>query len=251
MPEGGTLTVDTSSVHLDEKYAVQNLEVDPGDYALLSVSDTGTGMSPEILAQAFEPFFTTKRASKGTGLGLSMVYGFVKQSGGHIKLYSEPGHGTTVKVYLPCAKDATAAEALGREPGAPVRAVDGEIILVVDDNAEMRDVSAKQLQDLGYKTVETDSGQAALEILKGGAGIDLLFTDVVMPGGVSGYQLAEAARQIRPGIKVLFTSGFSQAAEMKGGKLGAGFALLSKPYRKRDLARRVRETLDRTNGETS
>ncbi len=246
MPDGGTLTIEITAAHLDEEYASYNVDARPGDYVLLSVSDTGTGMAPDVLARAFEPFFTTKREHRGTGLGLSLVYGFVKQSGGHIKLYSEPGHGTTAKIYLPPAvPSARPLPQSAPERGRPVAKAQ-EVVLVVDDNAAMRDVVVRQLQELGYATLEAENGRQALDLLLGPGRIDLLFTDIVMPGGISGYQLAEAAIMERSTLKVLFTSGFAEAAEFSSGKLGARFALLSKPYRRQDLAEKIREILDRT-----
>jgi CheY-like chemotaxis protein len=191
----------------------------------------------------FEPFFTTKDVGKGTGLGLSMIYGFAKQSGGHVKIYSEVGHGTTVRLYLPRLASAAAAAS----PAAPAPAGGkggGETILVVEDNPDVRRLVLRQLRDFGYTVIEAANGPQALKILEDGAAIDLLFTDVVMPGGMTGRQLAEAAKGRRPNLKTLFTSGYTEDSILRLGKLDPGVRLLSKPYRKHELATRVREALD-------
>jgi PAS domain S-box-containing protein len=248
MPGGGRLTIETANKHLDERYAAENVEVEPGDYVMLAVSDTGTGIPPEVLGRVFEPFFTTKPHGKGTGLGLSMVYGFVKQSRGHVKIYSEVGHGTTVRLYLPRAGSGPVLSATG--PLVALHdAVPDATILLVEDNAEVRDVTARQLTELGYRVVEAKDGPSALEILRQGRPIDLLFTDMVMPGGMTGADLAGEARNLRPDLKVLFTSGFAEASVQSGLPPDAKRNLLSKPYRKRDLARRIGEIL-RGDGET-
>jgi signal transduction histidine kinase/ActR/RegA family two-component response regulator len=249
MPAGGTLTIETADARLDERYAAENAEVTAGDYVMLAVSDTGTGMPPEVAQRAFEPFFTTKGESKGTGLGLSMVYGFVKQSGGHAKIYSELGHGTTVKLYLPRAetgRNETAAERASDE--VPARG--NEAILVVDDNADVRRTVVKMLHDLGYRIHEAERAGDALEVLRRGEPVDLLFTDIVMPGGMSGYELAREARALRPALKVVFTSGYAEAATRNGHALEPGERLLGKPYRKSELARKLREALDAPLGDT-
>lgn len=243
MPEGGKLTIETANVHLDESYAETNAEVSPGDYTLLAVSDTGTGMAQEIAERAVEPFFTTKSTGKGTGLGLSMVYGFAKQSRGHLKIYSEVGLGTTVRLYLPRANAAEAAlpegtTPVGSTPGS------GETVLLVEDDAAVRALVARQLTDLGYRVIEAADGAAAQNILESEVEIDLLFTDVVMPGGVTGRKLAEQAKARRPGLRILFTSGYTENSILHHGRLDAGVQLLSKPYKKHDLARKLREVLD-------
>ncbi|MNJ24488.1 Blue-light-activated protein [compost metagenome] len=243
MPEGGRLTIETGNVALDADYARSNDEVVPGQYVMLSVSDSGSGMPGEVVAQAFEPFFTTKEAGKGSGLGLSMVYGFVKQSRGHVNIYSEPGQGTTVRLYLPRAYDgsgvveAPASLASGLPTG-------DERLLLVEDDPMVREHVARQLRGLGYVVTEASDGPEALARLAAGEPYDLLFTDVVMPGGMNGRELAQAAHRLRPDLKVLFTSGYTENAIVHHGRLDPGVQLLSKPYRKRDLAERVRRLLD-------
>jgi PAS domain S-box-containing protein len=242
MNQSGRLTIETSNAHLDADYVRNNPEVAVGDYTLLCVSDTGSGMTPEVMARAFEPFFTTK-AAKGSGLGLSMVYGFARQSKGHVKIYSEPGRGTTIRLYLPraAAKSGTAG---ARKPDLLQAARPNERILVVEDNTEVRETVVRQLRDLGYDTLEAPGGKEAIDILLTDERIDLLFSDVVMPGGMDGTQLAEAATEIRPGLKVLLTSGFARASIQDGATSAYLKNLLSKPYRKTELAERLRATLD-------
>ena len=240
MPDGGTLTIETANVHLDEDYAAHQIEVRPGEYVMLAVSDTGTGMSQEIIDRAFEPFFTTKDEGQGTGLGLSQVFGWVKQSGGHIKIYSELGHGTTIKLYLPRAEAEAEPKLAKPDLGTPKG---NETILVVEDNPNVRKTVIRQLHDLGYRTVEADSGAGALELARDGLPFDLLLTDVIMPGGMTGYQLADELRADCPGLKVLFTSGYTELAA-SGGSPARSDPLLSKPYRKHDLGRAVRTALD-------
>ena len=241
MPEGGKLTIETDNVVLDDSYAAANSDVQPGEYVMIAVSDTGTGIPEAIRDKVFEPFFTTKDVGKGTGLGLSMVYGFLKQSRGHVKIYSEEGHGTTIKLYLPRA---TAEGEAAAEPrtSAPLPVGD-ETILVVEDDELVRDHVVAQLQSLGYHTLAAPNGAAALALVDEGAKFDLLFTDVVMPGGMSGRQLADELRRRWPSLKVLYTSGYTENAIVHHGRLDAGVALLNKPYRKADLARMVREVL--------
>ena len=243
MPTGGHLTIETANQTLDDRYCDDNPEVDPGDYVMMAVSDSGTGMPPDVLQRVFEPFFTTKAEGKGTGLGLSMVYGFAKQSGGHVKIYSEVGHGTTVRVYLPRAK--AEAVAANEPSSAPEASVVGATILVVEDNPDVRPVVVRQLQELGYDVVEAENANAAIAVLETTRPIDLLFTDVVMAGSMSGGELAREATRLRPGIKILLTSGFAEASLRNGGRVHdlGGHNLLSKPYRKTDLARRIRDVL--------
>jgi CheY-like chemotaxis protein len=215
----------------------------PGAYALVEVSDTGGGMAPEILERVFEPFFTTKGPGHGTGLGLSMAYGFVKQSGGHIKIYSEPGHGTTVRIYLPRATAAGIVE-YAAAPRTEPADTGSETILVVEDNTQLRDTAVAQLTALGYRVLQAPDGHAALRLLEQGAArVDLLFSDVVMPGGLDGYALAKTAAERQPGIKVLLTSGFPGDTQARLGAEASAYPLLGKPYRKEDLARAIRAAL--------
>ena len=241
MPDGGRLTLETGNATLDDNYARQHHEVEPGQYVMVSVSDTGAGMPRDVAERAFEPFFTTKEVGKGSGLGLSMVYGFVKQSRGHAKIYSEVGNGTTVKLYLPRGHADGALQATAEE----LQVVGGdEQILVVEDDDLVRQHLQAQLRLLGYRVTGAASGRAALEVLKQMHHIDLLFTDIVMPGGMNGRQLAEAARALRPGIKVLFTSGYTENAIVHHDRLDPGVHLLGKPYRRQELAAKVRKVLD-------
>ena len=244
MPGGGKLTVETNNTHLDERYAAQHEEVEPGQYIVICVTDTGTGMPGEVMERAFDPFYTTKDVGKGTGLGLSQVFGFVKQSGGHVKIYSEPGQGTTVKLYLPRHFGRT-AEGSGERAGAePVpRAQAGEIILVVEDEERVRHMSVDALRSLGYTVVQASDGAQALAVLQVQPRIDLLFTDIVMPG-MTGRQLADAARETRPELKVLFTTGYTRNAVVHNGVLDPGVAFLSKPFAIDQLAAKVRQVLD-------
>jgi CheY-like chemotaxis protein len=241
MPDGGKLVIETANAQLDADYAARNAEVAPGDYAVLVVSDTGCGMAPEIAERAFEPFFTTKGVGKGSGLGLSMVYGFAKQSGGHLKIYSELGHGTTVRLYLPRGgtREDTVAAAAANESRRGM-----ETILIVEDDPGVRQLVAVQLRSLGYRVREAPDGASAMALLEDDTTVDLLFTDVVMPGGMTGQQLAQQARRLRPTLKVLFTSGYTPESILHQGKSEPGIHLLSKPYRRDTLAEKVREVLD-------
>jgi PAS domain S-box-containing protein len=241
MPTGGTLTIETANVVLDGEYSAHHVEVEPGEYVMLAVSDTGIGMAAEVVARAFEPFFTTKGEGKGTGLGLSQVFGWVKQSGGHIKIYSEIGHGTTIKLYLPRAIDA-AAPAERRASDEPHVGGD-ETVLLVEDNPNVRRTVKRQLNDLGYATIEAEDGQEALRLVDAGVEFDLLLTDVVMPGGLNGYELAEIVERLRPSSRILFTSGYTElaAAGLESTRKGP---LISKPYSRRDLGRAIRSALD-------
>lgn len=243
MPHGGRLIIETRRTELDEAYAAEHSEVAPGDYVMLSVTDTGTGMSEEVQRRAFEPFYTTKAPGSGSGLGLSMVHGFVKQSGGHVQLYSELGHGTTIRIYLP-VHGGTAAKPPAPAPSNETRLEHGEIILAVEDDPRVRRVSLRRLKDLGYTVLEADSGLAALAILDRGEAFDLLFTDVVMAGGMSGIDLAQRAREKRPDLKVLFTSGYAEPAVMTQALLAKNAAWLGKPYSTQQLGEKLRELLD-------
>jgi len=244
MPDGGKLLLETRNVVLDEAYAQANAEVQPGRYVMLAVSDSGTGMPAGVRDKAFEPFFTTKEVGKGSGLGLSMVYGFVKQSGGHIKIYSEAGHGTTIRLYLPPAHGAADATT---SAAAPISG-GSETILVVEDDSLVRNFVVVQLQGLGYKTIAVADSRAAMILVENGEPFDLLFTDVIMPGGMTGRQLADEVIKRRPGMKVLYTSGYTDNAIVHHGRLDEGVLLLTKPYRKLQLAQMMRQAL---KGETA
>lgn len=243
MPTGGKLTIETQNTFLDESYAAADAEVRPGQYVVICVSDTGSGMSKATLARVFEPFFTTKELGRGTGLGLSMVYGFVKQSGGHVTIYSEEGEGTTVKLYFPGHYGDE--QPLGGEvdkQDCPT-ASDDEVVLVVEDDPEVRAFSVSSLSELGYRVLQAGDAEAALSILTSDQRVDLLFTDVVLPGR-TGRGLADQAVQLRPILKVLFTTGYSRNAIVHHGRLDAGVRLLQKPFTFDQLASRVREVLD-------
>jgi PAS domain S-box-containing protein len=245
MPAGGKMTIETGNVHLDEAYVARNVEVGMGDYIVLAVTDTGSGMPPEVLERAFEPFFTTKEVGRGSGLGLSMIYGFAKQSRGHLKIYSEVAHGTTVRLYLPrVVGDSTATTAAAAAAEHPRG---GETILVVEDDADVRQYVVSQIHDLGYRVIEAADGPQAQRILDGDTPIDLLFTDVVMPGGMTGRQLADAAKERRPTLKTLFTSGYTENSIVHQGKLDPGVHFLAKPYRRQELAAKLREALDQAD----
>ena len=241
MPQGGKITLETVNAWVDEHYAERHADVLPGQYVLVSVSDTGTGMSAAALARAFEPFFTTKGVGKGTGLGLSMVYGFAKQSRGHVTLYSELGHGTTARLYLPRANSASTAEPVEPAPAGDLRG--NATVLVVEDDELVRRFATDLLRNLGYQVLTAENGNVALALLRGRSDVELLFTDVVMPGGLNGRQLADAALLLQPKLKVLFTSGYTENAIVHHGRLDRGVHLLAKPYRAVDLARKVRAVL--------
>lgn len=245
MPRGGRLSIEISRVKLDVDYAQMYAHVRTGDYVLISVTDTGEGMSSEVKQRAFEPFYTTKGVGSGTGLGLSMVYGFVKQSGGHIQLYSETGQGTSVRIFLPVIQYAGDATSVAGAPAPEKRALPGgsEVILAVEDDPRVRRVAVARLTDLGYTVIEAENGADALAKLRQYPEIALLFTDVVMPGGLTGDELAEIVRSERPEIKVLFTSGYAEP-EIAGRQLAASGSWLKKPYTAKELAIRLRELLD-------
>lgn len=245
MPDGGRLTVETSNAHLDDAYVVANVGSVAGQYVMLSVTDTGTGMGADVIERVFDPFFTTKGVGKGTGLGLSQVFGFIKQSAGHVKVYSEPGVGTTVKLYLPRyvgTKTAPDVEVPVLKAGV-AHAKAGEVILVVEDVEGIRFLSVEALRDFGYTVVQAGDASQALAVLAVTPRVDLLFTDIVMPG-MNGRQLADKARELRPGLKVLYTTGFTRNAVVHNGVLDPGVALISKPFTVDDLAIKVRMVLD-------
>ena len=241
MPEGGRLTIETANGSIDHDYARHHAEVVPGRYVMVAVSDTGTGMTPEIVDRVFDPFFTTKEEGKGSGLGLSMVFGFVKQSGGHVNIYSEPGHGTTVKLYLPRTMEAS--EEVRETDGESAGIGQGETILVVEDDPDVRDYVTAALNALGYHVLDAKDGSTAIQVLESERKIDMLFTDIVLPGGMNGRAIADKARELRPEIRILFTSGYTENAVIHHGRLDEGVELLVKPYNQETLASRIRSIL--------
>ena len=243
MPRGGQLAIDVAPVRLDADYARMYPEVRTGRYVLVTVTDTGTGMPEEVRRRAFEPFFTTKPVGAGTGLGLSMVYGFVKQTGGHIQIYSEPGSGTSVRIYLPHAEGEAAEGAHAASGPAAELPKGSETILLVEDDPRLRRVLSRRLRDLGYDVIEADNGVAARAEIAARPEIALVFTDMVMPGGMTGLELAQAALAMRPAVKILFTSGYAEPAIAQFG-LSAG-AWLKKPYTADELAEKIREILNK------
>jgi PAS domain S-box-containing protein len=246
MPDGGKLTIETANTRLDEEYASRFAEITPGQYVVICVTDTGTGMTSEVMARAFDPFFTTKPLGSGTGLGLSQVFGFVKQSGGHIKLYSEVGQGTTIKIYLP--RLVRAVEPEETEPAAITpRGRTTETILVVEDDDDVRSYSTDSLRELGFTTLEAKDGPSALRILEHHPEVNLLFTDVGLPG-INGRQLVDEAHRRRPDLRVLFTTGYARNAIVHQGRLDPGLELLTKPFTRTQLATRIRDVLDARPG---
>jgi PAS domain S-box-containing protein len=243
MLDGGKLTLETANVYLDDKYAATQAEVVPGQYVMLAVTDNGSGMTDEVKAKAFDPFFTTKDVGHGTGLGLSQVYGFIKQSRGHVKIYSELGEGTTIKLYLPRAH-AISEEIEDDESKTLARGGKNEIVLVVEDDADVRAYSCETLSELGYDVLSAETGAAGLRLLDGNPGIRVLFTDVGLPGGMNGRQLAEEARKRRPDLKVLFTTGYARNAIVHDGRLDAGVDLITKPFSQARLAEKLRDIID-------
>jgi PAS domain S-box-containing protein len=245
MPGGGKLTIETDNAGPDDDYAAAQADVAPGEYVMVAVTDTGTGMAAEVIQQVFEPFFTTKEVGVGSGLGLSMVYGFVKQSGGHVTVYSEVGVGTTVKLFLP-RTEALAGEL---EHGDQIEAPEahGETILVVEDDPDVRTLSVALLSNLGYEVMEAANGPAALSMLEKSSRVNLLFTDVVLPGGMNGPELAAEVARRRPGIGILYTSGYTEEAIIHQGGLDEGIELLPKPFRREDLAQKIRSAIDRSH----
>ncbi|HLI10521.1 MAG TPA: PAS domain S-box protein [Alphaproteobacteria bacterium] len=240
MPGGGKLIIETKNVSLDSDYTAQNPDVTPGDYAMVAVSDTGTGMTPAVAARAFEPFFTTKGIGKGSGLGLSMVYGFVKQSAGHVKIYSEPGKGTSIKIYLPRAEGEPFA--IAEAPAAaPARPSGKHVVLAVENDAAVLNLTATMVRSLGYTVVTARSGDEAMRLIEQREDIDILLTDVMLPGSLNGPTLAKQAVALRPGLKILFTSGYAEHAIMESNMLDESVNLIGKPFRKQQLAERLRD----------
>jgi PAS domain S-box-containing protein len=244
MPSGGRLTISTANASLDDHYQSLHPEVLPGEYVLVAITDDGEGMSNDVIERVFEPFYTTKEVGKGSGLGLSMVYGFVKQSNGHVSIYSEPGLGTTVRIYLP-QQTAKLPKLATRIPSEEATLPHGtETVLVVEDDPFVRSYAVMRLESLGYSVVAAVDGNEALQKLRTDVQIDVLFTDIVMPGGVNGWELADLAQQLRPGLPVLLTSGYALETLVRHGRLRAGSVVLTKPYRKADLALRLREAIN-------
>jgi CheY-like chemotaxis protein len=242
MPQGGKLTIEASNSYLDEDYCRQHPDVRPGQYVQISVSDSGSGMSDDVRARAFEPFFTTKDTGQGTGLGLSQVYGFVKQSGGHVKIYSEVSEGTTVKIYLPRFTAGAPDEEL--PPPEVISPSSGECVLLVEDDDDVRDYLAEALRTANYQVIVAANGEKAIEVMEVHNGkIDLLLTDVVMPG-MNGRRLAEQAISRRPDMKILFMTGYSRNAIVHHGRLDSGVELVQKPITGEHLAAKIRTLLD-------
>ena len=243
MPGGGKLVIETRNIVLDADHSDFNPELEPGQYVQLSISDTGLGMPPDVRDRVFEPFFTTKEKGRGTGLGLAMVYGFVKQSGGHITIYSEIGHGTTFNLYFPCADDSTTQVANQASDRTDSKA--SGTVLVVEDDERVRRLTIARLKLIGYQVLEASDGAQALDMLTQGHAVDLVFTDLIMPGGISGREVAARARQLKPGVKVLLTSGYAEELvhgdELEREKL----RILRKPYHQADLITALREVLAR------
>ena len=244
MPAGGKLTIETGNAYLDQDYCQANPEVEPGQYVLIAVSDDGAGMTKEVMDRAFDPFFSTKGAGRGSGLGLSQVYGFIKQSKGHVKIYSEPGEGTTVKIYLPRLLRDIDRDDEREQLAQAVEGSGNETILVVEDDGDVRAYFVEVLRDLNYRVLSAHDAVSALGLIdQDGIGIDLLLTDVVLPG-LNGRQLAEKAQDRRPGLKVLFTTGYSRNAIVHQGQLDAGVEMIQKPITREGLASRIRDVLD-------
>jgi len=246
MPQGGKLTIEVANTHIDDAYAAQEMEVTPGQYVMICMSDTGTGMDPDTLSHAIEPFFTTKDVGRGTGLGLSMVYGFIKQSGGHIRVYSEPDHGTSVKIYLPRFHGPLPDNDTGTVHHCTPEGNGNEIILVCEDDEKVRAYAVDVLRELGYQVIEAENGETALAALdRASPPVDLLFTDVVLPGGMTGADISREAKARHPGLRVLFATGYARNAIIHHGRLDPGVELLTKPFTYAELATKVREMLDR------
>lgn len=242
MPEGGRLTLETANCHLDDRYSRLHPGVPPGQYVLIAVTDTGTGMPPEVAAKAFDPFYTTKDVGKGTGLGLSQVFGFVKQSGGHVKIYSEPGEGTTIKIYLPRFLGQAEAE---KETVETQEFRGTETILVVEDDPAVLDLTVASLRELGYEVLQGRNAKEGLNVLAAHQDIALMVTDIVMPD-LNGRKLADQALQLMPDLKILFMTGFTKNAVVHNGVLDSGVHFLAKPFTIDELSRKVREAIETT-----
>jgi len=246
MPDGGKLLIETSNIYLDEDYVAINPDTQAGDYVQLLLSDNGSGMDKKTQEHIFEPFYTTKAKDKGTGLGMSMVYGFIKRFDGFIKIYSEVNVGTTLRLYLPRATT-TEVNGIRKQIKDEELPVGNETVLIVDDEVDLLYLADKYLTELGYRTYQAENASQALEVLAQHSDIDCLFTDVVMPGGINGYELAQSAVEKNPALKVLITSGFTSKTIMQKGSILFSSSMLSKPYRKANLAQHIRLTLDQKN----
>jgi CheY-like chemotaxis protein len=242
MPGGGRLTIETANTWLDA-HGAQERDMEPGQYVAVCVTDTGTGMTPDVIARAFDPFFTTKPTGQGTGLGLSMIYGFAKQSGGQARIYSEPGMGTTVRIYLPRQHGATESDVPIVKPTEAPRATIGETVLIIDDEPTLRMLVTEVLEEMGYSAIEAADSISGLKVLQSDVRIDLLITDVGLPGGMNGRQMADAARVTRPKLKVLFVTGYAENAAVGNGHLDAGMHLLTKPFALDTLAHRIKSII--------
>jgi CheY-like chemotaxis protein len=251
MPDGGRLTIETQNVFLDETYAATRGDVAAGQYVMIAVTDTGTGMTTEVRERVFEPFFTTKPQGHGTGLGLAQVYGFIKQSNGHVMIYSEPGQGTSVKLYLPRLRGVVSEDTLPAAPAAVAPASRGETILVVEDEENVRNFSVEVLEDYGYHVVAAENADSALKVLEGVAEIDMLFTDVVLTGSMNGRLLANEVLRLRPNAAVLFTTGYTRNAIIHHGRLDDGIDFIGKPFTASALGQMVRKVLDRETTATN
>jgi CheY-like chemotaxis protein len=244
MPDGGRLVIETANTAVDHR-AGRERDMEPGQYVAVSVTDTGTGMSPDVLSHAFDPFYTTKPKGQGTGLGLSMVYGFAKQSGGQARIYSEVGAGTTVRIYLPRHRGKAEEELVESRLPEPQRAESGGTVLVVDDEPSVRLLVTEILEDLGYSAIEAADSTAGLTVLRSDARIDLLISDVGLPGGLNGRQMADAAREGRPDLKVLFITGYAENAAISNGQLEPGMHIVTKPFAMDHLAARIQSILSK------
>ena len=243
MPEGGRLTIATGNIVLDEAYCTQYPDIAPGEYVSISVTDTGTGMTPEVAARAFDPFFTTKPLGQGTGLGLSMIYGFMKQSGGHIRIYSQPGRGTTLRMKLPRSFVPAVGDAVKESPRTTAKAPGNASLLIVDDEAPLRELLGELMETLGYRILQAGDAAQALQLLQSGPRVDLLVTDLGLPGGMTGRQLADMARAVQPGLKVLFISGYAEDSATRDGLRSSGSQVMTKPFSMDAFASRVRDML--------
>jgi CheY-like chemotaxis protein len=243
MPSGGTLTVETANTWIDDA-AAKERGMETGQYVAICVTDTGTGMSPEVSARAFDPFFTTKPTGQGTGLGLSMVYGFTRQSDGHVRIYSEPGEGTTIKIYLPRHVGKATRQKVESGTAEMPRAAAGETVLVVDDEPTIRMLIGDTLAELGYRAIEVADAESGLKVLESDVNIDLLITDVGLPSGMSGKEMVDAARVKRPDLKVLFITGYADNAAITNGHLEPGTLVMSKPFSMDKLAARIRSIIE-------